>query len=590
MLSMLLMVSLHRIYRFMMINRKILLLLFIFSISSDLVSQNSQTPGNYATPLDTPMVLSGTYGEIRNNHFHSGIDFKTGGVEGKNVYAIDNGYISRINISSSGYGKALYIIHPDGKMSVYCHLASLNPKINSYLRREQYKLESFEVDLYVIPDSLPVRKGEVIALSGNSGGSAGPHLHFEIRDSGYNQTYNPLARFKIKDDTPPYINLLKIYPADKNTLINGKNTALTFSVSGKGKNHKLLAESTPVISGNAYFGLQSYDPFNLGKNINGIYSVKLLIDTTTVFLYDFEAFRFDQTRYINSLIEYKVHNKHKIQRSFVEPNNRLDIYKIALNNGVYLFNEDRNYLVTYQVKDYHNNVAELRFNVKGKKDSNPEQKDFKNNVTGTTFSYLKDNTFRNENIIFDVPGIALYNNLDFKYATSPRTSGFYSDFHILHDESVPLHTHCKLSVKPVNVPERFKDKCLLVQVTNSGEIKSAGGAMDEDGYVSTNIRNLGKYAVKIDTVIPGIKPINIFNNKKLSTQKDIRFKIWDNLSGIKSYSGRINGNWVLMEYDAKTGLLIYYFDSNLKKGSNQFELKVVDRKNNFSVFKAKFTY
>ncbi|HEY9114612.1 MAG TPA: M23 family metallopeptidase, partial [Bacteroidales bacterium] len=242
-------------------NKIFLLLLSCFSFSISF-SQNSEYPADYfRSPLDIPLYLSGTFGELRSNHFHSGIDIKTQGVEGKNVYAVADGYVSRIKVSAGGYGKALYINHPNGTVSVYGHLKKFSPAIEKYVRDLQYSNESFEVEAFPTKETLPVKKGDVVAFSGNTGSSGGPHLHFEIREEGTQYAVNPLLykSIKVKDLLKPSIMELVIYPVDEQSLIDGKNDTAFFAVEGTGKDYVLKGKPKITVTGNVSFGIRTID-------------------------------------------------------------------------------------------------------------------------------------------------------------------------------------------------------------------------------------------------------------------------------------------------------------------------------------------
>ncbi|MCD4698124.1 MAG: M23 family metallopeptidase, partial [Bacteroidales bacterium] len=279
---------------------KILQLVFFILVTQILFSQNNYPPDVFISPLDIPIKLSGTFGELRSNHFHSGIDIKTGEKTGLNIYTIADGFISRIKIQSGGYGKALYVTHPNGYVSVYGHLNKYNDNINEFVIKEQYRRQSFEIDLYLKEGQISVSQGEIIAYSGNSGRSGGPHLHFEIRDEKSQKPINPLLfGYEVTDRVKPLINLLKVYPMSNIDQINGKNTsAIYYPIANKG-NYKLKYSDTIKITGSAYFGLNCFDPFNRGLNKNGVYSIKMFVDSSLVYAHKLETFSFDETRYIN---------------------------------------------------------------------------------------------------------------------------------------------------------------------------------------------------------------------------------------------------------------------------------------------------
>jgi hypothetical protein len=572
---------------------KIQLTILLFSIFTLAVIAQKNYPQNYfISPMDIPLHLSGTFGELRTDHFHSGIDIRTGEVEGLKVYAVAEGYVSRIKVSAGGYGKAIYITHPNGYVSVYAHLQQYGNDINKYVKNEQCRRESFEVDLYPAAGTLEVKQGELIALSGNSGGSGGPHLHFEIRDARTEKPINPLLfGFIVADVTPPVINTLKAYPADRNCLIRNKNREAEFAVQGSNGKYFLAGPDTVSISGKAYFGINTIDLFNNGNNKNGVYSISLMLDLNLVFEQVMETFSFDETRYINSLIDYPeyITLQRRVQKSYIQPNNRLSVYKNVKNEGIINFTDDGVHLLTYKVADIAGNVSILSFWVKSEEQKKTfDQSTLVQESEGVFFTYKKDNVCETNHIKFEVPGSALYDTLLFTYKLLPPVKNSFSGVHQLHKPTIPVHSRCSLSIMPDSLPIALRDKAIIVKIEEQ-KLSSAGGEWD-NGFISTQIREFGRYCVMVDTLAPKIIPVNVSNNKNIAAQNTIKIQITDELSGISSYRGRLNGKWILMDYDPKNDLLTYLYDESLQKGENIFELMVTDKKNNVSNYKAKLIY
>jgi hypothetical protein len=547
----------------------------------------------FISPLEIPVQLSGTFAELRSDHFHSGLDLRTGEKEGMKVFAVASGYVSRIKVSSGGYGKAIYITHPNGYVSVYGHLKQCAGSIGDYVKKQQYANESFEVDLYPQAGQIQVIKGEVIGLSGNSGSSGGPHLHFEIRDENSQKPVNPLLfGFKVEDKSPPVLNLLKVYPVGRQSQVEYVNSSAEFFLVNTGGSWSLANQDTIQISGKVYFGIGTWDLFNNGNNKNGVYSVKLLADSLTVYQHQMESFSFDETRYINSLIDYSdwARKKRQVQKSYIQPNNHLSIYHGVVNNGIISFDDEKVHEMIYEVADIAGNISTLKFYVKSEKEDNAhENNEIQMGETNQIFTYKKDNEFRTDNVILKVPRNALYDTLSFSYQNLPGNRKMYSDIHRLHFDDVPLHSWCELSIRPDSLSQFLQQKAILVKLDDDKSFISVGGHWKE-GYIHTQIREFGEYCVVADTVPPTIKPLNINNNKIITGQDTLSITIADTLSGINSYRGTLNGHWILMEYDAKNDLLFYKFDGHLNKGENKFELTVSDKKNNISKYKATLIY
>ncbi len=561
---------------------------------NDSSAQEPGYPSDYfGSPVDFKMMLSGTFGEFRSDHFHSGIDIRTGGVEGKPLYAVADGYISRIKISSSGYGRAVYITHPNGFVSVYGHLIDFKKDVNQYVIKEQYNLRSYEVDLFPEKEMFPVMKGEMIAHSGNSGTSGGPHLHFEIRDETTQDPINPmLFGLPVKDLVRPVISSLKIYAMDVDSTVDGKTDSVVVQLEGTGVGYRLAGPDTISLMGNISFGLQTWDMINDSDRKNGIYSVELLLDNEPVFQFTIETFSFDQTRYINSLIDYREYKSSGRQfiRTTIDPNNKFSSYGTVKNKGILTFDDDRVHTLTFRVRDVQGNLSSLVFYVKSSTmTSRKPYLPFPEKFDSFHFMYYMANTYEIADFKVEIPSGALYDNLVFQYGTSPAAKNTLAKVHRVHNQLTPLHKSMTLSIKPSEKAKGLESKLYLVMLDADGTVKPIRSYYD-DGFVVGRTAQFGNYSVMADTLKPTIKPVNFANNKNLAGMTQLKVVIKDQQSGIESYSPTLNGEWILMEYDEKNDLLIYRFDEFLKKGENVFRLEVMDRKDNLRTYEAKLTY
>ncbi|MBN1186874.1 MAG: M23 family metallopeptidase [Bacteroidales bacterium] len=565
----------------------------LLSVFNFCLAQNKYPQDYFRSPLDIPLYISGNFGEIRSNHFHSGIDIKTQGVEGKNVYAIADGYISRIKIESGGYGRALYITHPNGYVSVYAHLKEFNSTIEAYIKKQQYAQKVHAIDHYPPKGTLPVAKGDVIALSGNSGRSFGAHLHFEIRDALTQFPLNVLLfNFNIKDDIKPVPSRIIIYPLSPNSHIDNSSQKVFFNVAGGNGSFYLENNSIPKLTGNIGFGLEAFDYLNGVTNQNGIYAVNLLIDSALIYSHQLERFSFLESRYINSFIDYeeRIKTGDKIQKAYIEPNNKLSIYRKCINNGVYEFLDADTHFVKVILKDAYNNTSEINFKVKSSVSTS-----ISDNFADTNFVkvlyYNAANTFDKYDIKVYFPIGSFYDNIHMTYAKTPAIEGCYSWIHHLHSVYTPVHKKYSLRIKPDNLPTRFFDKALIVRINGNNTFISMGGQW-KNGFVETTAREFGKFCVAIDTTAPNILPINIKDKADMTYSSGIDFKVTDNLSGINSYNGYIDNQWVLFEYDAKNDLISYNFDPDRLQRGKQHTLTfyVSDEKNNLSNYKCTFTW
>ncbi|MCB2221970.1 MAG: M23 family metallopeptidase [Bacteroidetes bacterium] len=564
-------------------------LVFFILVTVNLVAQENYPKDAFIPPLDIPLKLSGTFGELRSNHFHSGMDIKTGEQTGLNIYAIADGYVSRIKVQSGGYGKALYITHPNGFVSVYGHLNKYNEEINQWVIQKQYQQRSYEVDLYPMKGELEYKQGDIVAYSGNTGRSGGPHLHFEIRTEADQKPVNPLLfGYQVADHTNPSINMLKIYPLGEGSSVDGKNDAADFFPVSNSNHSHLKNDKVIDASGSVYFGINTVDLFNGGLNKNGVYKIDVLIDGKLHYRHQLETFAFDETRYINSLIDYREYKtkSRRVQKTYIQPNNKLSIYSHVINRGILNLKPGKTYQVEMKVYDVAGNVSNLDFQILGGKPATEVES--KKATKKHLFNYKGNNVFKNESVIFEVPGKALYDTLHFYYAELPKLEGSFSALHRLHDAEVPLHSWCTLSIRADSLPKGLQPKTLIARVEDD-EFESEGGEWNR-GFVTTRVRSFGDYCIIVDTIAPQIIPLNIKDQKSLLAQQTIKVKIKDELSGIRTYSPTLNGEWILMEYDAKNDLLTYYFDNLLREGDNAFKLEVWDEKNNYSVYEAILKY
>jgi len=563
-------------------------LILIFALPlQNLVGQNRYPANYFRSPIDFSVSLSGSFGEIRKNHFHSGIDIRTQGVQGKPVYAVADGYVARVLVSPWGFGRAIYVAHPNGYTTVYGHLRSFNGKLSSWVRAQQYKDESFALDAEVPAGLIKVKKGDIIAYSGNAGSSAGPHLHFEVRDSKTQEAIDPLLFGLMKPDgTFPKIASIKIYPGDEEALVNGKREPLLAPVTGTGNNYRLKNPDTIKVSGKIYFGIETSDQAEGGFK-TGINAINLTVDEAPVFSQNIDRFAFSETRFANSLMDYPafIRTKHKIQRSFVAPNNKLGVYQGVKNQGVAQFTDSKVHTIRYRVTDDFGHSSTLIFLVRSLPSKSAPVSGMNSGRVAQNFTWRKDNHFERAGIKLDVPGEALYEDLPFTWYNTSPLHGSFADVHHIHDPLTPLHTYCTLSIKTGNMPKALQSKAIIVSVEGAGRFVSMGGKF-ENGWVTARIRDFGNYTVAADTISPVIRPINIFNNKKVGKQKSIQIKISDNLSGIQTYKGTLNGKWILMEFDAKNNLLVYTFDDRIISGKNRFVLVVTDAVGNSSRYEA----
>ena len=545
--------------------------------------QTQQYPKNFFRyPLDLPPSTAGSFGELRPEHFHSGLDFKTNGRTGYPVHAAYDGYISRLRVQFGGFGNAIYVTHPNGFTTVYGHIERFDPKLEEIVRRQQYETQSFEVDFKLPPTQVMVCKDDVIAWSGNAGASAGPHLHFEIRDTQTEQTINPqLFGLTIPDHVAPTLGAICIYHLG-DAPFSERTSRQFFAVAGASGRYRLTKPQIINVTGETGFGITATDMNSASFNHNGIYSIELKVDGVTVYTFAVERFAFDQTHSINAYIDYPTFlSSHRfIQKCFILPGSKITLYPQSISRGMVNFSDNAVHDVEYVVKDIAGNTSTLNIKVKSssvKSAPSPAP-------AGTTlFHYDKQNEFNADNLKVVVPVGNLYDDLNFTYSASPAKPGMYSAIHHIHNHLTPINDTYQIWIKPDDKIGNNIGKAVIMNASGVCE----GGTYD-NGYLKASVRTFGDYYIRIDSIPPIIHAINIKNGSNMAKMQRIAFKIGDNMSGVRTYSGKIDGKWVLMEWDYKTKVLSYKIDKDLASGKHIFDLTVTDNKDNISQFSAYF--
>jgi hypothetical protein len=569
-----------------MTKKIIIALLFIcccFNLFAQGPIESRTYPQNFFRyPLDLPPSTAGSFGELRGAHFHSGLDFKTNQQTGYPVHAAYDGYVSRLRIQFGGFGHAIYVTHPNGFTTVYGHIKSFSPAMEKLIHDEQYKQQVFDVDFKLDPLALPVCKGDVIAISGNEGASAGPHLHFEIRDTKTEETINPqLFGLTIPDKVPPTIQAISIYHLDGNPF-SEKTPRQFFAVTGNGGNYHLLKPEVINLNGQIGFGITTSDMNSVSPNHNGIYSMELKVDGKTVYTFAVERFAFDQTHAINAYVDYpELLKTHRwFQKCFILPGSHISLYPQSINRGIVNFNDDAVHDVEYVVKDVMGNTSTLSLKVKSAM-VNANQAVLKPGAN--LFHYDKPNDFSNAKVKVHINPGNLYDDVDFTYASMPQKPGAFSVVHRIHNRYTPIHENFDLYIKPDLDLGKYADKAVIVSTDGA-----CYSGIYQDGYVKAQPTLFGDFYIKLDTVPPVIVPLNIKADENLSAAKTIAFRIGDNLSGVKTFAGKIDGKWVLMVWDYKSKVLSYTFNNDIAAGKHIFELTVTDSKNNSKYFTAAF--
>ena len=570
-------------------NKKILLFAFAITATTVIGSQPSQTPP-FISPMREAPSLSASFAELRADHFHSGIDYRTGGVQGKDVLAVDEGYVYRIGVSPTGFGKALYVRHPSGYSSVYAHLKNFRPDIEEYVRENQYSRKSFTVSLFPQRNQFTVTRGEVIASSGNSGGSSGPHLHFEMRDAATEDPVNPLIfDLGVSDRMRPVIDRVILYPMTRGSAVNNSHGSLSLRTVPTDGSYGISTTSLPVVYGEVGLGIKCWDTFDNSPNRCGVYSIELLADGMKVFSFTADRFSYAESRYINAHIDYaaRANSGEYIHRLHIQPGDKLSMYDGHLGRGILKFYDDGEHEIKIIVTDTHKNKSWVTFRVKAlsKPPLLPADKSCNKEIP-----WGRAADFTAVGIRVHFPAGSLYDTLWFSYRSAKNPAGFLSPVHSVHNETVAVHDRIRLSLRPDSVIPGKENKLCLAKINSRGVASYAGGKYSY-GFVSGELSSLGDYAVSIDTVPPSAR-LSFAAGADLTGKTQFTATIRDTFSGIGSYEMYIDGEWMLAEYDAKNDLLICRPEKNRIKENttHALELRVTDNCGNSTVTRSQFRW
>lgn len=553
-------------------------ILFCFVLFAQ--GQENYPKDAFRSPMDIPLILAGTFGELRSNHFHSGMDIKTQQREGLPIYAIADGSITRIKISHWGYGKVLYIAHANGYTSVYGHLQKFAPEIEAYIKKLQYEKKSYEVEVFPEYGEVKVEKGKVIAFGGNTGGSSGPHLHFEIRSSISEKPTNPLLYgMEVRDATNPILEELYGYPLSSDAQINQSKNKLELDFK-KQADGTFLAEKVTAI-GTIGLGFVGYDRQDLAANRNGVYAVQMLVNGKIYIDYNFEAFSFSETRYINTLIDYDHFGRYyqRIQRLFKAPGNRLSIYKDLYNDGKIEIREGLSYTVELLLKDYEGNMVKAIIPIEGKKE--PVKIEREEEKSEHYVIAKKPNNYDLGAAKVYFPANTFYENFYIELEKGEDTV-------TIHNNRVAAHRNFTITFDISDYTEEEQKQMFIARLNRRLQPQYAS-TYKRGNTFTTRTRNLGTYALARDTIAPKISPKNFKERQWLNDYKYLSLRISDDLSGIDTYSATLNGEWILMEYEPKTNTITYNFDDViLDQKECELVVTVTDNVGNSSTFISTF--
>ena len=556
-------------------------LCFIVFLLFSLFGRSQSYPQDYfQSPLTIPLALSGTFGELRSNHFHAGVDIKTQGRQGLPVLAAADGQIVGIKVSAYGYGNCLYIAHPNGYTTVYAHLQSFRADVANWVEQQQYTKQKFEVNLFPPAGKFKVEKGKEIARSGNSGGSGGPHLHFEIRDSKTEEIINPaLFGLPILDERKPSIYHLFAEPQNRGSRVNGSNNLREIKLVNKGN-----GLYTGSFSGNGFIGMivHTIDKQNLSENKNGVYEIEQFVNDTLNYTFKMERFAFSEKRYINAHIDYarKVNYGQMVHRCFVEPGDKLSVYNHVEKRGLVELKAGQSKQIDIKVQDSWGNISTIKLKATGTNGQTMAEPE------AIKLAWNEAHTIKLGDVQLQMSANTLYRDEQIEISRDPACSTCETPVYVIGEKTIPAHKRYSLSIHRSALQKQDR----LVWALMDGKGHGSGLTTTWKGdWLTAKPSAFGRFAVMRDTIAPTVH-VNLKKEQIVKAGSKISATATDGLSGVTFYQARIDGHWVLLKHDAKRHYYWHEFGDDLAAGQHEIELIFKDEVGNMRSFTSVFSY
>lgn len=519
-----------------------------------------QEPGWNApprAPLDIPLNVAGNFMELRSDHFHSGVDLKTNGVEGLPVRAVAAGRVSRVKMSPWGYGIAVYIDHPGGLTSVYGHLQALAPALASQVLEAQYKAQDYTVDLTPQDVNLQFAAGEVIGRSGNTGGSSGPHLHYEVRRTADQHAVDPESfGLELADSRAPIIRGLRLYALDstaRHSPYPGEAKGFATELGPDG--YRLRSGSEPAAVGPIGLAVHTVDHYDGSSNVCGVRRIDLDVDGQQLFSVHLDEVDFALQRYVNAHMDHALFRDSDMHyhRCYRQPNDRSILYE---GDGTFVPTPGRRHACTLKVLDANGNSAVLRFTLRGAMAE--EARNWPGRASGTNmFHWDRENVLVQPGLRFTLPANALYDDEPIMYSRADAPPKSLTPLHQVLSDLVPLHVQAEVALEATVLPTELRTKAVVMRRDRKGRTSSLGGRWN-DGWVTTRTKTFGGFFLRVDTIPPTLTAVDLRSDMR--GREGFRFKVQDDLSGVEKWSATLDGKWIMLVYDPKTKTLTHQFD------------------------------